>query len=394
MPSVQNMDEALRAAGDHPLEVFAATMKQSHLSRWCLKMIALAGFTATVMLGSGHAMGSPDDDPAAGPRQLSRAFRSAAQKAIPSVVTIIVFGQEEEKEGESTEDLTPINPVNPNAGNDRLPATGLGSGVIIDSSGVVLTNNHVVQNAKRIVVKLQDGTELTASDAVGDEESDIATLKVKTDRSLPVAALGDSNAMEIGDWVLAIGSPFQLEATVSAGIISAKDRTLPSIQRAELFQTDAVINPGNSGGPLVNIDGEVIGVNTAIATRTGVFQGIGFAVPVDQASWIADELLEHGKVRRSRIGVRLAELNQQFSDELSLPVNSGVVAYQVSPDSAADKAGVKALDVIVEFGGQKVREPFELRRAIERRPAGSTQLMKVIREGEEISVEVELTPVE
>lgn len=368
--------------------------KQIQSPHWCVKLVALAGFLAASTCGSSHAIGAPDDDPAAGPRQLSRAFRSAAQKAIPSVVTIIVFGQEEPKDGESTEDLTPIDPVNPNAGNDRLPATGLGSGVIIDSSGVVLTNNHVVQNAKRIVVKLQDGTELTASDAVGDEESDIATLKVKSERSLPVAALGDSDAMEIGDWVLAIGSPFQLEATVSAGIISAKDRTLPSIQRAELLQTDAVINPGNSGGPLVNIDGEVIGVNTAIATRTGVFQGIGFAVPVDQASWIADELLEHGKVRRSRIGVRLAELNQQFSDELKRPVNSGVVAYQVSPGSAADKAGVKALDVIIEFGGQQVREPFELRRAIERRPAGSTQLMKVIREGEEISLEVELTPVE
>lgn len=336
-----------------------------------------------------------DDDPAAGPRELSRAFRSAAQKAIPSVVTIIVFGQEDESEKtEEVEDLTPINPVNPNAGNDRLPATGLGSGVIIDAAGVVLTNNHVVRNAKRIVVKLQDGTELTATDPVGDPDSDIATLKVKSERPLAVATLGDSNKMEIGDWVLAIGSPFQLEATVSAGIISAKDRTLPSIERAELFQTDAVINPGNSGGPLVNIDGEVIGVNTAIATRTGVFQGIGFAVPVDQASWIADELLDHGKVRRSRIGVRLAELNQQFAKQLNLDVNSGVVAYQVSPDSAAAKAGVKALDVIIEFGGQRVREPFELRRAIERRPAGSTQLMKVIREGEEVSLEVELTPVD
>lgn len=346
------------------------------------------------ILCAGTASASPDDDPAAGPRQLSRAFRSAAQKAIPSVVTIIVFGQKDEDQAEQTEDLTPINPVNPNAGNDRLPATGLGSGVIIDAEGVVLTNNHVIKNAKRIVVKLQDGTELTASDPIGDPDSDIATLRVKSDRALAVATLGDSNVMEIGDWVLAIGSPFQLEATVSAGIISAKDRSLPSIQRAELFQTDAVINPGNSGGPLVNIDGEVIGVNTAIATRTGVFQGIGFAVPVDQASWIADELLSHGKVRRSRVGIRLAELNQQFAEELEMDVNSGVVAYQVSPGSAAEKAGVEALDVITEFAGQTVREPFQLRRAIERKPAGSKQMIKVVRKGEEMELEVELTPVE
>ena len=161
-----------------------------------------------------------------------------------------------------------------------------------------------------------------------------------------------------------------------------------------MLQTDAVINPGNSGGALVNIDGELIGVNTAIATRNGMFQGIGFAIPVDQAKWIADELLEHGKVRRSRIGVRLAELNSQFSDQLNREINSGVVAYQVTEGSAAEKAGLKALDVIVEFGGVKVRQPSELRRAIERKAAGSTQIIKVVRDGEELDFEIELTPVD
>jgi serine protease Do len=349
-------------------------------------IILTSGFSS-----AGFPVAAADDDPAAGPRALSRAFRSAAQKAIPSVVTIIVFGQSDDDSTENVEDLTPINP---NAGNDRLPATGLGSGVIIRDTGIVLTNNHVVRNAKRIVVKLQDGTELTASDPIGDPDSDIATLKVSSERTLAVASFGDSALMEIGDWVLAIGSPFQLEATVSAGIISAKERTLPSIERAELFQTDAVINPGNSGGPLINIDGEVIGINTAIATRNGVFQGIGFAIPIDQAHWIADELLEHGKVRRSRIGVRLAELNRQFSEQLNLEVNSGVVAYQITDGGAADRAGVQALDVITEFAGQPVRQPFELRRAIERKPAGSVQPITVIRDGQPVELEVELTPIE
>ena len=334
-----------------------------------------------------------EDDLASGPRALSKAFRDASTKAIPSVVTIIAFGQNiSEEEGESaTEDLTPIQPDDD---NPQLPATGLGSGVIIDQQGVILTNNHVVRDAKRIIVKLQDGTELKAGEVISDKNSDIATLKVEPEGELVPASLGDSSLMEIGDWVLAIGSPFQLEATVSAGIISAKDRALPNIPRAALLQTDAVINPGNSGGPLINIDGEVIGINTAIATRNGTFQGIGFAVPIDQARWIAEELLEHGKVRRSRIGVQLAELKRGFADQLGLKVDEGVVAYQVTKDGPAEKAGLQALDVITEFGGRRVRRPIELRGVIERRPSGMPQVMKIIRDGEPMELEVVLEPID
>ncbi len=355
-------------------------------------MVRITLLLVAIVVGTGQSRGA--DDLSSGPRALSRAFRDASSRAIPSVVTIIAFGQNRGEEGEQepVEDLTPIDPEEDN--NQQLPATGLGSGVVISADGVILTNNHVVRDAKRIIVKLQDGTELKAGEIIGDATSDIATLRVEPEGELVPAALGDSEMMEIGDWVLAIGSPFQLEATVSAGIISAKDRALPNIPRASLLQTDAVINPGNSGGPLINIDGEVIGVNTAIATRSGSFQGIGFAVPIDQAKWIADELVEHGKVRRSRIGIQLAELKRAFSDQLGVPVNEGVVAYQVTKGSPGEKGGIEPLDVIVEFGGRRVRRPTELRGVIERRPAGTAQKVVVLRKGERVELEVVLEPIE
>ncbi len=193
--------------------------------------------------------------------------------------------------------------------------------------------------------------------------------------------MGDSDALEIGDWVLAIGSPFRLEATVSAGIISAKDRALRRINRGRLIQTDAAINPGNSGGPLIDLDGQVIAISTAIATRNGGYQGVGFAIPINQAKWIAQELAEHARVRRAAIGIRMAELNPKIASKFNLPAGMGVLAYQVIEDSAADRAGVKPLDVIQEFAGETVREPASLQEVIERLPVGSTQEMKVYRKG-------------
>lgn len=374
---------------NHPSELAPTTTPAHPLRHRDLRSLWLV--LGLVVWGTQPAVPVRADDQAAGPKVLSRAFREASQRAIPSVVTIIAFGQQEEDV--AADDLGPLmgeGDQSPQA----LRATGLGSGVIIDQRGTVLTNNHVVRNAARIVVKLQDGTELQAKETVGDTQSDIATLKVDPRDPLTPATLGDSEQMEIGDWVLAIGSPFQLEATVSAGIISAKDRRLPNIPRAALMQTDAVINPGNSGGPLVNIDGEVIGISTAIATRNGVFQGIGFAVPIDQARWIADELLAHGKVRRSRLGIQLAELKRQFADYLDLEVGTGVVVYQISSDSPAERAGFEKLDVITEFAGRRVKLPVELRRVIERLPVDRPHRVKVIRKGEEVELEVTLEPID
>ena len=339
----------------------------------------------------------------AGPRALSRAFRSAARKTTPAVVTVKSYGQnssDDQTTGGQAEPSQPgSRPQSPPGltppqrmanSSDGLPLTGIGSGVIVSPDGLIITNNHVIANAKKVVVQFADDTEIDATNVHGDPDSDIATLQINRDEPLPSAEIGNSDAIEIGDWVLAIGSPFALEATVSAGIISAKNRTLKRISRGQLIQTDAAINPGNSGGPLIDLDGKVIAISTAIATRNGSYQGIGFAVPINQAKWIADELSQHGLVRRAAIGVTMVELKPRIADMFKLEAGIGVLAYQIIEGSAAERAGMKPIDVIVEFAGEQVRNPRNLRDAIERQPVGSVQDMKVLRGGKEISLQVVL----
>jgi len=361
----------------------------------------------------------------AGPRQLSQAFRVAAAKATGSVVTVFAYGQDPlgaapaapggpgqepleelqnpdaaEPEDEDAEDQPDDDPVGPTppprtgpSGQD-LPVTGLGSGVILSEDGLIITNNHVVAGAQRVVVQLFDQTELEAYQVHGDADSDIATLRVDSSEPLLAATLGDSDALEIGDWVLAIGSPFKLEATVSAGIISAKNRTIRRIRRGRLLQTDAAINPGNSGGALIDLDGDVVGINTAIATRTGSYQGIGFVIPMNHARWIADELSRHGRVRRAAMGLRLADLTKPTATKLNLPIELGVLVYQVIGQSAAAQAGIQPLDVIIEFAGERVRRANDLQEIVERKPIGSRQSVKVFRQDQELELEVVLAPSE
>lgn len=352
-------------------------------------------------------------------RSLSRAFRDAAREANPSVVTVFSYGQNQTLSGETedepeedTNEESPdesVGPMPPKQSEDgEFELSGLGSGVIInpfvdvtdedkekdESIYWVMTNNHVINNAKKVVVQLPNETELVAKKVHGDSASDIAVLQITSDEPLKIAQYGDSKSLDIGDWVLAIGSPFKLEATVSAGIISAKNRRLDRIRRSRLLQTDAAINPGNSGGPLVDLDGNVIAINTAIATRSGSYQGIGFAVPIDQAKWIARELASFGTVRRSTMGITTVELNAKMSKMFKLPEGMGVLVYEIIRDSAADRAGLKQLDVITEFAGQEFRKAIDLREAIEREPVGSTQTLKVIRKGKEIELEAILAPVD
>lgn len=352
----------------------------------------------------------------AGAKTLSLAFRNAARTAAPAVVTVYSYGQNAEEteesgasagqDGSRAEDS---GPAETESGPRRTDAdgfvlTGLGSGVIVERDGRIITNNHVIKNAKRVVVQMPDETEIEAAAVHGDPQSDIAVIQIDPNQRgldvagantpLPIVAYGDSDRIEIGDWVLAIGSPFRLDASVSAGIISAKGRTLNRVPRARLFQTDAAINPGNSGGPLVDLDGRVIAINTAIATRNGGYQGIGFAIPINQARWIANELSKHGRVRRSAIGVRLAELNPKLARRLKLPAYLGVLAYQVVADSAADRAGVQNYDVIMEFAGVPVRDAASLQEVVERQPVGSTVEIKIYRKGEELIRSITLAPLE
>ncbi len=341
----------------------------------------------------------------AGPRALSTAFRAAARKATPSVVTILAYGQtlaapqpandaprgRRAQAGQQNED-EPVQEETPQA--DKNTLTGLGSGVIVSDDGMVITNNHVIAGAKRVVIQMPDETEIEATSVFGDSASDVATLRIQRDEPFVAADIADSDAIEIGDWVLAIGSPFQLEATVSAGIISAKNRKLSRIKRGRLIQTDAAINPGNSGGPLIDLDGHVVAINTAIATRNGGYQGIGFAIPMNQAKWIAEELAKHGMVRRAAIGVRIAELNPKIAAKFKLPVGLGVLAYQVIGNSAADRAGIKPLDVIVSIDGESVTNPASLQSAVERLPVGSFQEFKIVRDGKEMTLQVEIASME
>jgi serine protease Do len=384
---------------------------------------------------------SADETPAAvplevqaGPRALSRAFRLAARKATPSVVTILSYGQPVAgaKPNQAAQRDDPSgsgSPGNDSSGNDSpgekdeanpndniedrdtdkaskdsqdaKQLTGLGSGVIVSKTGMVITNNHVIAGAKRVVVQLSDETEIEATEVHGDPASDVATLKITIPQEewlagvrMVDADIANSDLIEIGDWVLAIGSPFRLDATVSAGIISAKDRTLGRIRRGRLIQTDAAINPGNSGGPLINLDGDVVAINTAIATRNGGYQGIGFAIPINQAKWIAQELAAHGKVRRAAIGVIMAELKPRIARQFKLPAGIGILAYQVIENSAAQRAGIEPLDVITEFAGERVTKPSNLQRIVERSPIGSFQEVVVLRRGEKIKLEIEIASLE
>ncbi|TWU16665.1 S1C family serine protease [Allorhodopirellula heiligendammensis] len=354
-------------------------------------------------------------------RALSEAFRHAAREATPAVVTVYSYGQNSQQS--NPQDNTPdddetappddetFGPAPPPQTEDEgYQLTGLGSGVIVDlmptgepstpataDSGTaktywVITNNHVITGAKRVVVQFPDESELVAENVYGDPDSDVAVLRLSSERDLAIATMGDSDPIEIGDWVLAIGSPFKLEATVCAGIISAKHRSISKIRRGRLFQTDAAINPGNSGGPLVNLDGEVIAISTAIATRNGGYQGIGFAIPINQAHWIARELAEFQRVRRAAIGVTLADLNPKLAKKVGMPTYLGVLVAQVIKNSAAEVAGLQSMDVILEFAGQRVQRSRALQQAVEQQPVGSTQDIKIWRHGKELSKQIVLAP--
>ena len=372
------------------------------MARLHLRQLFAILLPTTLILTTLHAEAADDSPAVAYAKSLSQVFRLAAEGASPSVVTVIAkyeVGQtpqarrlRELLENPQFRRLFPDGaPEPPNDRGGGGIETHIGSGVIIHGRGVVLTNNHVVEDAESVVVRLHDGSELVADDIRTDWRSDLAVVQIEPEDPLPAAKLGNSENLAIGDWVIAIGSPFELEATVSAGIISAKGRTISRIKRARLLQTDAAINPGNSGGPLVNLNAEVVGINTAIATRTGVNQGVGFAIPVNQAKWVVKELLEHGEVRRAMLGIEIAALTADAADQFGLRPRSGVWVVTIRTDGPAAVAGIKEDDVIVEFAGVRVRAPGDLQAAVEQQPIGSEQRVFVMREGKRVPLSVKVT---
>ncbi len=344
--------------------------------------------------------GSEDDAALVSARELSKAFRKSAKTVIPTVVKITTSSSPQIGRGLNLPNPfgpdrfgeVPGDPAEEPEDDPQLP--GLGSGVIIDAGGIILTNEHVVNGAAEVRVELADGRQFKAADVKIDPQSDLAIVRIKADGPLPAAKLGDSDALDIGDWVLAIGNPFDLDLTVSAGIISSKGRVLPSSRRAHFLQTDAAINPGNSGGPLVNLDGEVVGINTAIASASGVYEGVGFAIPSNLARWVADQLIAHGRVRRAYLGVAIAEVDPRAARELGVAVRQGVLVSEIFPNSPAAKAELRAGDVITAFAGRTVAQPRELQELVERAAIDSTQSIRIVRDGRarELSITVEALP--
>ena len=375
---------------------------------WLACLVAGAGVGAMAFQGI-HAE-SPAKTVIKSPQDLSSAFRTVSEGSLPAIVaieTIIkpkVLEANSQEEGDNSGQADPFqdspfkdDPVfreffGRRGGPRRFQSPGqrgAGSGFVIDSSGVIVTNAHVVNGADEVKVKFSDGTEIKAESWVGDSITDVAIVKLKADKPLATVSFGDSDSMQVGDWVLALGNPFDIGTTVTAGIISATDRKGLDINGREHFlQTDAAINPGNSGGALVNMNGEVIGINTAISSRSGGYDGIGFAIPSNQARKIVDKLLKDGTVHRSYIGVTLDDLKPQLRKALG--VASGVAVMDVLPDAPASKAGIQPGDVIVKFAGQPVKDRPSMQEYVEQLEPGKSYTAEILRDGKMINVDITL----
>lgn len=398
-----------------------ATIRRN--SHWIIAVIGLAtsawAVTVLAQRQPGLAAPGPARNPAvapvadvpgsADPRGLSTIFRSVSRDALPGIVSIETKaramkvggrrgrGGEESPFGENFPfgELFRNDPRFREFFRDQpereLPRQqGMGSGFIIDASGLVLTNGHVVEDAEQVVVRLFDGREFYATEVKSDPLSDVAIIRIKPEAPLTALRLGDSDAEEVGDWVLAVGSPFGLDLTVTAGIISAKGRSPQLNVRGEFLQTDAAINPGNSGGPLLNLNGEVIGINTAISTRSGGYDGVGFAIPINKARWVADQLRATGAVKRAYLGIMLQDLTNELAQRFNVPLGRGVLVAEVQPDSPADKAKIESGDLIVAMNNQPVRSRPNLQSIVEQLQVGKTYPVTIVREGKERTLQITL----
>jgi serine protease Do len=282
----------------------------------------------------------------------------------------------------------PQGPQGPQGGEPQIQR-GVGSGFIISPDGLVLTNAHVVAEASEIIVKLTDRREFDAKVLGVDKRTDIAVLKIDA-KNLPAVKIGHANDLRVGEWVAAIGSPFGFENTITSGIVSAKARALPDENFVPFIQTDVAVNPGNSGGPLFNMDGEVIGVNSQIFSRTGGFMGLSFAIPIDVAMQVKDDLVQYGKVTRGRIGVQIQDVNQALANSFGLPKPQGALISGVEPGSPAEKAGLKTGDVVMGVNGKDINQLAELSGAIAATKPGNTARLQIWRDGKKRDVDVKV----
>jgi serine protease Do len=361
---------------------------------WIVAMGAvcvLAGVGIGAILAGRPAVAQDGSQAAArGPEALSASFVEIARRVEPAVVNIDTLQSSPDVAEADNEDKTDRTPGNPLYDllrrQPQRPTRGVGSGFIIDANGYILTNQHVIDGASRITIGLQSGERFRGKVIGVDSETDLAIIKIDAGRDLPVMKLGDSNVTQVGDWVLAIGSPFGLDQTVTAGIISKKERDSQAFTNFQRFlQTDAAINRGNSGGPLVNMHGEAIGVNSQIATLTGDYNGIGFALPSNEAKFVCEQILGGGKVKRGYLGVTLAPVQGEFARVYGLPEAKGAIIADVQPDqkgqpTPAARAGLQVNDVVVQFNSQTVQDSNDLIAKVAATEVGQNVALTVLRE--------------
>ena len=334
-------------------------------------------------------------------RETSKAFTAVAKEAIPAVVSVYVERTVEASSpygfGSPFEDefFRRFFGYRNRPAPERRIQRGQGSGFIVSPDGYVLSNNHVVGQSDKILVTLNDGREFEAKLIGADPKSDVALIKIEAD-DLPTIPLGDSDKLEIGEWVIAVGNPFRLAQTVTVGVVSAKGRAVGILGEEggyeDFIQTDAAINPGNSGGPLLNLDGEAIGMNTAIYSESGGYMGIGFAIPINIARFIKDQLVNGGKIVRGYVGVGTSRfgLTQELAREFGLESNHGALIAIVTPDSPAEEAGLQPDDIVLEVDGKEVRDWEAFRTMIGMKKPGTTVKLLVWRDGKKRTIPVKI----
>jgi serine protease Do len=375
-----------------------------------IKILIISFFLAVSVAEFGYGMntsgkikGAPSNPVAASLAVSSTVpgnFSELAEKARPGVVNVQV-NKKVKISGLERFGVNPFGERDPfwdffgpfgGSGNNvpERKQRGIGSGFIISQDGYILTNNHVIEGADEIKVKLANGKEFTGKIIGRDPKTDLALVKIEAADLQPLK-LGNSDDLKVGEWVMAVGSPFGLEQTVTAGIVSAKGRVIGSGPYDNFIQTDASINPGNSGGPLINMKGEVVGINTAIIASG---QGIGFAIPIDMAKEITPQLQKKGRVTRGLLGVSIQDLTPELAKSLGLEESKGALVAQVTPDGPADKAGIKQGDVIVNFDGKQIDDSHDLPRVVASTPVGKTVTIRVLREGKEIGLQAEIVEME
>jgi serine protease Do len=350
----------------------------------------LAGIGIGAMLSGRPTVAQTDMQIARAPEALSASFAEIARRVEPAVVNIETRqapAELDDKDNEDKDDSAATNPLlDMFRRQQRRPIRGVGSGFIVSSKGYILTNFHVIDEASRIIVGLQSGETYTATKVGVDPDTDVAVIKIDAPHDLPTVALGDSNAVQVGDWVLAMGSPFGLDQTVTAGIISKKERESQYFTPFQRFlQTDAAINRGNSGGPLINMRGEVIGMNSQIATSTGDYNGIGFALPANETNFVYKQLISKGKVSRGFLGITLESVHGEYAKIYGLTDAKGAIVTSVTPTdngqpTPAAKAGLQADDIIVEFEGAPVANAQDLIQKVAATPVGQSTTLVYLRD--------------